>query len=110
MPRGEVAYNQFGLFSELECLILCHIEKMTWSNAVLNLHVVSLFDCAIKHASWLLQLPCLVEITISRCQLMEQLVDTTRLSANLYLRIGSCIFSSSEEAHLATITKAFLYH
>ena len=50
----------------------------------MHLRVMSLFDCAIKHASWLLQLPCLVEIMVYQCQLMEQLVDTTTLPGDLF--------------------------
>ncbi|CAL5076549.1 unnamed protein product [Urochloa decumbens] len=84
VAQGDMVNNQFGLFPDLEYLVLGQVENVTWSNAGLNLRVVSLFDCAIKHASWLVQLPCLVELKVSRCHLMEQLVDTTMLSPDLF--------------------------
>lgn len=101
---GELSYGQFGRLANLEYLCLGHVEKVVWKNAGLNLRVVCLFECTVKHASWLQNLPCLVEIKVIRCSQMVLLVDSTQ-SDDLVRNQAAVTFPRLEKLTLQWLPK-----
>lgn len=85
IAQGNHSDNNYGLFPRLESLELSclpKLQKVRWMNAGKDICAVVIYKCCrLRHATWVLSLPNLNELTITYCAEMDHIINDAEMNA-----------------------------